>query len=164
MVKRATRQDLAEALAQRTGVSVNKANIFLNELADKVKYELYYESNSVKLFGICKIYRKDREENQTVSTGYLAHKFKKETGISIVEALLLESEIASLILDLLRDGFKVVVTGLVSFEVDSNKENRGYGTIKCASSSSLRGSENTIPCRVSLDKMFRSVLKKGFAL
>lgn len=157
MIKRATRQDLAVALSTKTGVSVNKANNFLIELVEKVKYELYVCSNSVKLFGICKIYRKDGQETHTVSTGYLAHKFTKDTGISVNEALLLESEVASLILELLRNGFKVVVTGLVSFEVESGK-------IRCASSSSLRGLENTIPCRVSLDKMFRSVLKEGFVL
>ena len=155
--KRVTKLELASALSDRTGISVNKANLFLDELINRVKYELTINGNSVKLFGICNIYRMDGVNKRKVSTGYLSNLIGEEGLVSRQEALMLEAEMSDIISDLLKNGFRVVVTGLVSFEAKDGK-------VKCASSSSLRGSDCLIPCRVALDSLFRTMVKKGYVL
>ena len=150
-VKRATRSDLAKALSKRLGLSFNKANTYLLELVDLVKYEIYFKENSVLLFGICKLYRADGRESQKVSTGYLSSKFSK---LSEIEASTIEKELGDVIKTLLSKGYKVVLTGLVSLEYKDGK-------LSCSSSSSLRGSDNVISCRAGIDKVFKALVKKG---
>lgn len=149
--KKVTRSALAEAISERLGISFHKANKYLIELADLVKYELYFNENAVRIFGICQLYRKDEPIKEIVSTGYVSSKTKKTPP---QEAIMIEKEVKDIVLSLLKNGYRVVITGLVFLEFIDGK-------LKCASSPSLRGSQNMTPCRVSLDKVFKKVLKEG---
>lgn len=157
MKKRATRLDLANALAKKSGISVNKANGFMLEIVRKAREELIVNGNDVELFGVCKLYRKNSEGESLVSTGSLVRGISKRLNFSFEEAIMLESELSSIILDLLRNDFKVVITGLASITVENSK-------IRCASSASLRGSNNMTPCRVSLDRLFKRCYEEGIVL
>lgn len=150
MEKRVTRKELAVALSKRLGLSVNMCNSYLLDLIIYVNSSIY-DGDSVKLFGICKMYRKDGKEFNNITTAFLSNNFKDTQ-----KALAMENELSRLILDFLNSGFRVVLTGLVSFKKEGDK-------IKCASSSTLRG-DRACPVRVSLDKNFKEYSKMSEVL